>query len=56
LLCSDGLFVAVDEAGMALALAEETDLEALCARLIAAANGAGGPDNITVLVLSVDVA
>jgi serine/threonine protein phosphatase PrpC len=30
-------------------------LEGICERLIAAANEAGGPDNITVLVLEVDV-
>jgi serine/threonine protein phosphatase PrpC len=29
-------------------------LDGVCARLVAAANEAGGPDNITVLVLEVD--
>jgi serine/threonine protein phosphatase PrpC len=38
------------------AMLAETDggLEGICQRLIAAANEAGGPDNITVLVLEVD--
>lgn len=56
LICSDGLFVAVDEAAMIRALAEESDLDSLVARLVAAANAAGGPDNITVVALDVHVA
>jgi protein phosphatase len=53
LLCSDGLFVAVEEPAITHALREEGELEALCDRLVAAANDAGGPDNITVVALEV---
>jgi protein phosphatase len=56
LICSDGLFVVVDEAAIERALIEEPALEALCDRLVAAANAAGGPDNITVLALEFHVA
>jgi protein phosphatase len=56
LICSDGLFVAVDESAIERALGEEPQLEGLCDRLVAAANDAGGPDNITVLTLEFHVA
>jgi protein phosphatase len=51
LICTDGLCVAVDDAAIARAMTEEPDLDALCERLVHAANEAGGPDNITVLAL-----
>jgi protein phosphatase len=56
LICSDGLFVAVQDATIASAMAEERDLDRLCDRLVAAANDAGGPDNVTVLALEFHVA
>jgi serine/threonine protein phosphatase PrpC len=55
LLCSDGLFSVVgDERISAILAARDLTLEQVCARLVAAANAAGGPDNITALVLEVN--
>jgi protein phosphatase len=56
LICSDGLFVAVEDAGIAQAMCQERTLDALCDQLVSAANAAGGPDNITVLTLEVHAA
>jgi protein phosphatase len=54
LLCSDGLSGVVPHDTIARILGEQDGgLEGVCDRLIAAANDAGGPDNITVLVLEV---
>jgi protein phosphatase len=55
LLCSDGLSGVVPHQTIATILGDGQDLETICERLIAAANEGGGPDNITVLVLQVDV-
>lgn len=56
LLCSDGLFAVVGDEAIAQVLAEPgISLQEVCGRLIDAANAAGGPDNITTLVLQVDV-
>lgn len=52
LLCSDGLSNAIDDAAI-LQEAAEADIPSACARLIDAANEAGGPDNITVVLASV---
>jgi protein phosphatase len=54
LLCSDGLTEAVDDDQIAQVLSAEPDGNAACQALIEAANAAGGPDNITALVLEVD--
>jgi serine/threonine protein phosphatase PrpC len=55
LLCSDGLSGVVPHETIARMLGEnDGGLDGICERLIAAANQAGGPDNITVLVLEVD--
>ncbi len=55
LLCSDGLFGVVEDADIARILgARDLSLNEICGRLIDAANAAGGPDNITALVLEVD--
>jgi PPM family protein phosphatase len=55
LLCSDGLFSVVTDDQIAEIMADRTvPLEQLCQRLIDAANAAGGPDNITTLVLEVN--
>ena len=56
LLCSDGLsgVVAHDEIERILSDRQLT-LEQICDRLVAAANEGGGPDNVTVLVIQIDV-
>ena len=54
LLCSDGLTEAVDEDRIAEVLAGEADGDGACRALIAAANEAGGPDNVTVVLLRVE--
>jgi PPM family protein phosphatase len=54
LLCSDGLSGVVDDDVIATILRAQEDLDAACDALIAAANEAGGPDNITVVVLRND--
>jgi protein phosphatase len=56
LLCSDGLSSVASHEDMEKALAQPETPEATCAALIALANEGGGPDNITVIVLNVDVA
>jgi PPM family protein phosphatase len=54
LLCSDGLFAVVPDEQIASNLADRrAPLEQICQRLVEAANAAGGPDNITALVLDV---
>lgn len=50
LLCSDGLTSMLDDAAIAARLAAGGDLEALAQGLVAAANEAGGSDNITVVL------
>lgn len=56
LLCSDGLFSVVNDAQIAALLGDrQTPLDEVCRRLIDAANDAGGPDNITAVVLQIDV-
>jgi serine/threonine protein phosphatase PrpC len=55
LLCSDGLFTVVSDERIADILGDKTaSLDTICNRLVAAANEAGGPDNITTLVLQID--
>jgi protein phosphatase len=55
LLCSDGLFAVVSDDQIAAVLgASGVPLGDLSQRLIDAANDAGGPDNITALVLEVN--
>jgi PPM family protein phosphatase len=51
MLCSDGLFGVVPDERLAETLGAPSPLEAICEDLIGQANAAGGPDNITVLVL-----
>jgi len=55
LVCSDGLSSVVPKAGLERILAAQSNLTDACHALIAAANDAGGPDNITVAMLHVDV-
>lgn len=54
LLCSDGLFGVVTDEAIQEVLAAAGPLEALCQRLVDEANQAGGPDNVTALLLQVD--
>ena len=51
LLCSDGLTGVVEDEAIARTLLETEDPDAAVATLIELANAAGGPDNITVLLL-----
>ncbi len=51
LLCTDGLTGMVDDANIAQLLGEHSDPDAACASLVAAANAAGGVDNVTALVI-----
>jgi serine/threonine protein phosphatase PrpC len=54
LLCSDGLTEVVDDDQIAGILAGQADGGDACGALIAAANRAGGPDNVTVVLLRVE--
>jgi protein phosphatase len=51
LLCTDGLTDMLDDAKIAAVLKAETDPQNACKSLVAAANKAGGHDNITTLVI-----
>jgi serine/threonine protein phosphatase PrpC len=51
LLCSDGLHGVVEDAEIARILAADDDPAAACEALIARALAAGGPDNVTCVVL-----
>jgi protein phosphatase len=50
-LCSDGLTTHVEDHEIAKALAEEDDLQEACERLIDLANGRGGEDNTTIVLV-----
>jgi PPM family protein phosphatase len=52
-LCSDGLTNCLDDAAIAALLGDGRDAQAAALRLIERANAAGGPDNITVVVVDV---
>jgi protein phosphatase len=54
MLCSDGLTDAVEDARLAEILGAGLDGQATCQALVDAANAAGGPDNITVVLLRAD--
>jgi protein phosphatase len=55
LLCSDGLFGVVGDDEIAALLGDrKASLDEICGRLIDAANEAGGPDNITALIIQID--
>jgi serine/threonine protein phosphatase PrpC len=51
LLCTDGLTDMLDDAKIAAILTAETEPQAACESLVAAANKAGGYDNVTALVV-----
>jgi PPM family protein phosphatase len=56
LLCSDGLFTVVTDERIEEILGDRTaTLTQICQRMVDTANEAGGPDNITTLVLQIDV-
>ena len=55
LLCSDGLSGMVPDAKVAQLLVHNPEPELACKALMTAANEAGGKDNITALVINVDV-
>lgn len=50
LFCTDGLFKAVKEDRLQEMVRVQVDNAKACAELVAAANAAGGPDNITVII------
>ncbi len=54
LLSSDGLHGVVSDEVLGHVLGSDQPLDTLCQRLIEAANAAGGPDNITTLIVHVD--
>ncbi len=55
LLCSDGLFTVVPDDRITELLADsKASLDDIAEELVAAANAAGGPDNITALILQID--
>jgi protein phosphatase len=56
LLCSDGLSGVVPTEKMAAIIGRNAPLDETCQDLVDAANQAGGPDNISVAMLQVDVA
>jgi protein phosphatase len=56
LLCSDGLTEMVGDEAIFAALRAEADPEQACRTLLAAANAAGGRDNITVVIVRFDPA
>jgi protein phosphatase len=53
LLCSDGLTRMVPDETLAEAIVDRRDPQRICDYLIEAANGSGGADNITVVVVEV---
>jgi PPM family protein phosphatase len=53
LLCTDGLHGVVDDSSLTAILSAQPDPAEVCGALIEAANQAGGPDNITALVVDI---
>lgn len=53
LLCSDGLWNCLPDDHIAATVLEHADLESACHALIEAGNQAGGPDNLTALLVRV---
>jgi serine/threonine protein phosphatase PrpC len=51
LLCSDGLWGLVPNDRLQSIIRQAPDLQAACEGMVAAANGAGGPDNITAVMV-----
>lgn len=55
LLCSDGLSSYVEQAQIEAIMASDEDEQVRCRRLVEAANGVGGADNVTVLLARIMV-
>lgn len=55
MICTDGLSGVVSNEACQEIIGSAASLDAACESLIAAANEAGGPDNITVALLKIDV-
>lgn len=55
ILCTDGLWSAVDDEELARAVASQADLTTLCDTLLALANDRGGRDNATILAARIEV-
>ena len=51
LLCSDGLWGVISEHELLRAVRDTANLQRACQNLVAAANNAGGPDNISVVLV-----
>jgi serine/threonine protein phosphatase PrpC len=51
MICTDGLWGVVDEDILRRAVLEAPNLQRACSSLVAAANAAGGPDNISVVLV-----
>jgi protein phosphatase len=54
LLCSDGLNTVVDDARIHQIVLGATSPQDACSQLIDAANAAGGPDNITAIIVQME--
>jgi serine/threonine protein phosphatase PrpC len=50
-LCSDGLWGVVSESEILQIISESKDIQSACQSLVAAANAAGGPDNISAVMV-----
>jgi serine/threonine protein phosphatase PrpC len=51
MLCSDGLWGVISEQNLLQAVREAPNLQRACQNLVSAANAAGGPDNISVVLV-----
>ncbi len=51
MLCSDGLWGVVDEDELKRAVLDASSLQQACQKMVNMANGAGGPDNISVILI-----
>ena len=55
LLCSDGLTAVLEDREIQRVVAAPVDLQGVCDELVRQANAAGGPDNVTTVVIDVAV-
>ena len=51
MMCSDGLWGVLSEQELIRAVRESTNLQRACQSLVSSANAAGGPDNISVILV-----